>query len=83
MLSTVPVDFSNSRLAHSVQALFGSRPVPSGRGYGAASDPKTEIHKWQGSTCLQELGVLEKVAKQFSRPIYPEMTPAAFCEDEE
>lgn len=54
----------------------------SGPGYGAARNPKKEIHKWETKISAQELSELEQVINRFSLPFYPGMNPEAFWKDE-
>ena len=53
-----------------------------GPGYGAARDPKAEIHKWEDKISSSELAELEQVVSRFSLPFYPGMDPEAFRKDD-
>lgn len=55
--------------------------LPTGPGYGAARDPKTQMHKWKDKISLSKSAELDQVVSRFSLPLYPGVDPEAFTKD--
>ncbi|PWG61704.1 hypothetical protein DEM34_15195 [Spiribacter halobius] len=50
---------------------------PAGPGYGRPRNPRSEIHKWEGTLSPRELGELRAVVARFDLPFYRDLDPEA------